>query len=278
MALLDSGRAEGLARSMLTSYRSTSDDRHQTSHVSALIDRRALPLRVRDDLVEQIRSGELLAGAQLPTESALMERFGVGRSTVREAVKLLVNDGFVDVQHGRGSFVTGLARLTPERPITRFESVTEMMAALGYTVENRVLSVEEREATSEEASELGLPAGGRVVRLERLRLHEDKPFVFSVNVLPRGVFAEADLDAIDWSVSIIELLDAAGREVVASSAHLRATPAPEALIANGADAHDPWLLITETCVTGTGEPVLIAYDYHRGDAFAFNVLRRRQAD
>src|SRR5689334_4901381 len=119
-----------------------------------VIDRRALPLRVRDLILEQIRSGDLPPGSQLPPEPALGEQFGVGRSTVREAVKLLVNDGIVDVQHGRGSFITGLAQLATERPITRFESVTEMMAALGYTVENRVISVDECRASVEEAAEL----------------------------------------------------------------------------------------------------------------------------
>jgi GntR family transcriptional regulator len=232
----------------------------------AVIDRRALPLRVRDMIVEQIRSGALPPGSQLPTETALGEQYGVGRSTVREAVKLLVNDGIVEVQHGRGSFVTGMAGLATERPITRFESVTEMMAHLGYTVENRVLSVTEPAATQEEAAELGLKAGDPVIRLERLRLHEGKPFVFSVNVVPRALF-DGPLDQIAWGASIIDLLDERDREVVASSAHMRATRAPE-----------PWLLITETCVTATGEPVLIAHDYHRGDAFAFHVVRRRLAD
>jgi GntR family transcriptional regulator len=36
----------------------------------------------------------------------------------------------------------------------------------------------------------------------------------------------------------------------------------------------PWLLITETCFTDSGEPVIFARDYHRGDAFSFNFSRR----
>ena len=243
-----------------------------------MINRRALPLRVRDLILEEIRSGQFEPGAQLPPEAALCETFGVGRSTVREAVKLLVNDGVVDIQRGRGSFVTGLARLTMERPITRFESVTEMMRALGYTVENRVLSVGERMASEEEASELRLETQAPVIRLERMRLHEGRPFVFSVNVVPRELF-DGPLEEIRWGSSIIDLLDERGCEVVASSAPMRATGPPEALIAAGVEVPiDPWLLISETCVTAKGDPVLIAHDYHRGDAFAFNVLRRRFGD
>lgn len=163
----------------------------------SVIDRRALPLRVRDLILDQIRDGSLPPGAQLPPEAALGEAFGVGRSSVREAVKLLVNEGVVEVRRGRGSFITGLATLESERPITRFESVTEMMSALGYTVENRVLSVSERMASADEAAELRLPVQAAVIRLERLRLHEGEPFVFSVNVLPRGVF-NGPLERVEW--------------------------------------------------------------------------------
>jgi GntR family transcriptional regulator len=241
------------------------------------IDRRALPLRLRDLINDKIRAGELAPGDQLPPEPALCEEFGVGRSSVREAVKLLVNDGVLDVQHGRGTFITGLATLTTERPITRFESVTEMMSALGYSVENRVLGVTERMASVEEADELRLDPQAPVIRLERLRLHESRPFVFSVNVVPREAFA-GPLEEVPWGHSIIDLLDERGLEVVASSAHIRSTTPPEALIASGVELPiDPWLLISETCVTATGAPVLLAHDYHRGDAFAFHVLRRRFA-
>lgn len=242
-----------------------------------MIERRALPLRVRDLILDQIRAGELEPGEQLAPEGTLSDEFGVARSTIREAVKLLVNDGVVEVQHGRGSFITGLAALGNERPITRFESVTQMMNELGYSVESKVLKVGERIATASEAKELQVAEGAPVIGLERLRLHEGRPFVFSINVVPRELF-EDSLEEIRWESSMIDLLDERGHEVVASSAHIRATSPPEAVIAAGTEHRDPWLLITETCVTARGEHVLLAHDYHRGDAFAFNVLRRRFTD
>ncbi len=243
-----------------------------------VIERKPLPSRVRDLILDEIRSGKLEPGQQLLPEGALSEEYGVGRSTIREAVKLLVNDGVIDVQHGRGSFVTGLAMLDTERPITRFESVTEMMSALGYKVQNRVMSVAERMATAAEAAELQIEPHSSIIQLERLRLHEGRPFVFTVNILPRELL-EGPLEDIRWASSIIDLLDERGYGVVASSAHIRATSPPEALIAFGMDVPiDPWLLISETCVTASGQHVLVAHDYHRGDAFTFNVVRRRYSD
>jgi GntR family transcriptional regulator len=54
---------------------------------------------------EQIAAGEYAPGAQLPSEPQLIERYGVSRGTVREAVQLLVADGIATIQQGKGVFV-----------------------------------------------------------------------------------------------------------------------------------------------------------------------------
>lgn len=46
-------------------------------------------------------------GEKLPNEFALGEKFGVGRSTVREAVKLLISRGILEVRRGSGTYVVG---------------------------------------------------------------------------------------------------------------------------------------------------------------------------
>lgn len=65
--------------------------------------------RLYEQIVRQIEnqivSGELRAGDKLPTEHELAEQFGVSRTSVREAMKALVQKGLVDVKPGRGSFV-----------------------------------------------------------------------------------------------------------------------------------------------------------------------------
>lgn len=56
-------------------------------------------------LQEQISSGKLKEGDKLPSEPLLMQQFGVGRSSIREAVKILSNTGLVRVKQGLGTFV-----------------------------------------------------------------------------------------------------------------------------------------------------------------------------
>lgn len=56
-------------------------------------------------LQQQIGSGLLKEGDKLPSEPALMIQFGVGRSSIREAVRILANTGLVRVKQGSGTFV-----------------------------------------------------------------------------------------------------------------------------------------------------------------------------
>ena len=56
-------------------------------------------------LQQQINSGRYAVGDKLPTEPMLMEEFSVGRSSIREAIRVLVNAGVVRVQQGLGTFV-----------------------------------------------------------------------------------------------------------------------------------------------------------------------------
>lgn len=60
---------------------------------------------VAQQLLELIHKQELGAGSKLPSEMELKEAFGVGRSTIREAINGLVALGAVEVRHGHGAFV-----------------------------------------------------------------------------------------------------------------------------------------------------------------------------
>lgn len=70
-----------------------------------IIQKKSLADMVAEQLKQQIAEGVYTIGDKLPTEPELMKTFNVGRSSVREAVKLLVNMGVVQVRQGAGTFV-----------------------------------------------------------------------------------------------------------------------------------------------------------------------------
>ncbi|HEY2165656.1 MAG TPA: FCD domain-containing protein [Jatrophihabitantaceae bacterium] len=59
-----------------------------------------------DDYLTKIVSGELSEGQVLPTETALIQRYGVSRTAVREAIQALASKGFVSIRQGSGSTVS----------------------------------------------------------------------------------------------------------------------------------------------------------------------------
>lgn len=70
--------------------------------------RRKLSDQVLDKLRNMILSRELAPGDFLPSERALMERFGVGRPAVREALQSLHNSGLISINHGERSKVNAI--------------------------------------------------------------------------------------------------------------------------------------------------------------------------
>jgi GntR family transcriptional regulator, transcriptional repressor for pyruvate dehydrogenase complex len=89
---------------------------HRTSDVSTIkmttsvpIDTRKRAEQVRDKLVQMIREGQLQEGEKLPPEPQLSAMFGVGRSSIREAVQALIGLGVIEMRPGRGAYVRRLS-------------------------------------------------------------------------------------------------------------------------------------------------------------------------
>src|SRR3954463_15135759 len=66
---------------------------------------RAVYRQIADHLRSEIERGEREPGSQLPSESQLMAAYDVSRVTARRALGVLVTDGLVTAEHGRGWFV-----------------------------------------------------------------------------------------------------------------------------------------------------------------------------
>ena len=69
------------------------------------LDNRLLGNQIEDELMKYILNEPIEIGKKIPNEFELAEMFGVGRSTVREAVKGLVSKGVLEVRRGSGTYV-----------------------------------------------------------------------------------------------------------------------------------------------------------------------------
>jgi GntR family transcriptional regulator len=242
--------------------------------VEPLRDSRTLAVQLRDRIADLIRDEGLKPGDRLPTEAQLTQRFRISRPALREALKLLEQDDVINVQHGRGRFVSALSAVKVDRPITVFESVTDMARHYGYRTVNKVLSILEEAPDARVAESLGLGPADRVIRIERIRLHDDEPILYCIDYMPRSLIEGSPHD-IDWSGSLMQLMEEYGNRPRMSAASVSAVMLPDDVIErHGLKAFGPALLITETCFNAAGAPVNYAIDYHRGSHFSFSLVRK----
>lgn len=239
-----------------------------------LRDTRTLVIQLRDRIAELIRDEGLQPGDKLPTEAQLTTRFKISRPALREALKLLEQDDIIYVEHGRGRFISAISAVQVDRPITAFESVTDMARHYGYKPQNKVLSISEETPTDTISKQLRLEPGERVIRIERLRLENDMPIMYCLDYVPRSIIP-ARLYDIDWSGSLLSLLEQHKQRPRMSAASVTAVMLPDDVVERN-DLRDfgPALLITETCFNIAGMPVVYAIDYHRGSHFTFSLVRK----
>jgi len=157
--------------------------------------RQSMVHQVREALIELLRDEQYTAGSYIPSEQELAERFEVSRATVREALKGLVQAGLLDCRHGKGYYVLSRDAVF-HKPITQLQSVTDMMADMGYTVENRVMSVCEEIPTPQVRRELQLDDTQSIIRLAHVRCSRNEPLIYSIDLFSRvlkpGIWQELD--------------------------------------------------------------------------------------
>ncbi len=154
---------------------------------------------VRSGLREAILSGEFPLGGKLPNEEQLCDRFHVSRVTIREAVRGLIEDGYVVRRQGSGTFVTRRPQL--RNSLDQNFSYTAYLESSGAKAGRQVLGVRRLPADAETAAALGLDEGTHVVQLRRVRTADRRPAVFSIDYLPSDlVNPDADRELLGGSL------------------------------------------------------------------------------
>lgn len=159
-----------------------------------------LYLQLQRRIADGIASGRLSPGNSLPAERDMATMTGLSRVTVRKAVQALVAAGHLVQRRGSGTYVAPkLERL--EQALSLLTSFTEDMARRGKSVESVWLTRQVTSPSPEEVMALGLGAGERVSRLERVRRSDGIPLAIeraslSPHSLPNPGCVETSLYAV----------------------------------------------------------------------------------
>jgi GntR family transcriptional regulator len=123
-------------------------------------------------LRQKIILGEWKPGDMIPPESELVASYQVSRNTVRQVLDILVNEGYIYRQRGKGTYI---AHPTLEQTTSRIISFTEDMLQRGFVPGTNVLEAAIVPAPEDIANQLQIPLGDELVKIKRLRLADGEP-------------------------------------------------------------------------------------------------------
>lgn len=241
------------------------------------LDRSSLVMQVRNDLRSQVADGKIKSGDRLPGEVEAADAYGVSRATIREAFMLLEQEGLVRVRRGHGRYVMPYARQQLTGSVSLFASMTDFLESRGYRVGTRVISVETRPASPDEAATLELQPGTPVVCLTRFRLGNGVPLVYAISIFSAEI-ADGRADEMEWTGSVMAFMRSKGFEARSAVNDVRAVHLPDGVAeADGIDPCVPWLLLTGTQFDQRDRPFLLSHDFIRGDVRTLRIIQRAES-
>jgi GntR family transcriptional regulator len=226
-----------------------------------------LYLQIAEGLLNQIESGTLKPGAQLPPERTLSMSLGVTRMTLRQALSKLETEGYLDRRQGTGTFV---ARPKIERQAGRLVSFSRAMTRRGYKPGARVVALEQHPASAAIAVKLRVPVSSRLYLVRRVRLINREPALLETFWMPVRRFPRFERFDITKR-SVYEIMESEyGVKVSRARQSLEPTVASEyeaRLL--GVEAGAPLMLEERLAFDARGRPVEYGKDLYRGDRFRF---------
>jgi DNA-binding GntR family transcriptional regulator len=141
--------------------------------------KRPLYLQIKSILKDRILHGQYPLETNIPSEPRLEEEFGVSKITVRNAIKELVQEGYLETSSGKG---TKVVRNTSTSKRSTSQRFTEVLVEEGHRMRKQLLSAQL--IRCEEGTEPCRLFGPECLRVERLYFLNDVPYIQYTHYLP----------------------------------------------------------------------------------------------
>jgi GntR family transcriptional regulator, histidine utilization repressor len=153
---------------------------------------------------QHIGSGQWKPGDPVPSEAALMQRFGISRMTVNRALRELAAEGLVTRIQGSGTRVAQLHRISSRLTI---RDIHEEVVERGHVHTTRVLRAEKERAGAEVAVSLGLRAGAPVFHTVLIHMENGVPIQYEdryVNPTAAPHYLETDFTQTSPTLHLLQ--------------------------------------------------------------------------
>jgi len=131
-----------------------------------------LYLQIKEMIKDRILHGVYPIHTNIPSEPQLEEEFSVSKITIRNAIKELVQEGYLEKKSGKGTKV--IANVTSAK-LSKGKRFTEILVEEGHHITKKVLSIKKPEITVD-----SIPYsvfGDKYVQIERIYLLENEPYI-----------------------------------------------------------------------------------------------------
>ena len=219
-------------------------------------------------LREQIEQGKLAEHETIPSERSLEEIYSVSRTTIRQAIDLLVRQGFLYREHGRGTFVSPQKL---QKGISELTSFSEDMRRRGLEPGQKILDFSMLPAPENVRRHLELPEGGEVLRIERLRLGDGVPMGLQTSFIALPPGQTVTREEVEQIGSIYRLLQEKFHLIPTEADETlevtMATPQEAALLQISAGS--PLLLSERTTYSQVRRAIEFVKILYRGDRYRY---------
>lgn len=225
-------------------------------------------LWVYDSLKNQIETEDYKVGDFLPPEPELQKSFRVSRTTVRKAVEMLEQQGFVYIRQGKGTQVLDFKATQKLGNVTSF---SETLREKGATVTQAEVRVELVPAPRRIAEDLQVEPGTRLVKIDRVTLANGTPIALMTNYLLPEIVPGIER-RIAGMTSLYSFLESEYRLVIEAATDFisarDATPSEAQKLA--IPEHSPLLVVRRITHSG-GRPIEVAFLLVVADKYEYSV-------
>ena len=140
--------------------------------------------QIKNILMQRLQKKIWNPGELIPTEQELMKEFEVSRTTLRQAINELVNDGLLEKMQGKGTIVKKINLVGSLGKLTGF---AEEVMEKGHQPHSKLLRAEFRSDVFIEKKKLNVPEDGKVLIIERIRFADGIPIALERTSWPESI-------------------------------------------------------------------------------------------
>ncbi|APC49485.1 GntR family transcriptional regulator [Virgibacillus halodenitrificans] len=227
-----------------------------------------LHVQISNALVKQIKAG--MYKDKIPSERELIEAYTVSRTTVRQAIAKLVNDGILKKVHGKGTFINEGKPI--QEWLSNLNSLTETIKNMGMAPSSKLLAAEQIDVKDHSIDILNMD----LYMIERLRYADGEPLAIEKHYYPLSVGLK--LSSYDLETeTIFDLLENEMGITLAEAEQIISTEDADARVAGllGIPKGASVLTVERIIADELGNPLEFYRGYYRPDKYVFRVKSKR---